>query len=303
MRYLNDIRDSIGNTPLIKINNLKMQNNVNIFAKLEVFNPGGSVKDRIGMYMIREAEKKGVLKPNYTIIEPTAGNTGIGIALAAVNRGYKVVFVVPTKFSMEKQAIMKAFGAKIINTPKEQGMMGAIKKAEELLKTTPKAVTLGQFTNSANPLAHYKTTGPEIYRDLDGEIDYFVAGAGSGGTYSGVVKYLKEKNPNIKGILADPFGSTIGGGEEGHYDIEGIGNNFLPGTMDLSLVDEVIKIKDEEAFTMVKELALKEGLLVGSSSGAAMVGALKLAKTVKNVNIVTLFSDRGDRYISEHLYE
>lgn len=303
MRYLNDIRDSIGNTPILKINNLKIQNDVSIFAKLEVFNPGGSVKDRIGMYMIKEAEKKGILKSNYTIIEPTAGNTGIGIALAAVNRGYKVVFVVPTKFSMEKQVIMKAFGAKIINTPKEEGMMGAIKKAEELLKTIPNSVTLGQFTNSANPLSHYETTGPEIYRDLDGKIDYFVAGAGSGGTYSGVVKYLKEKNPNIKGILADPFGSTIGGGEEGHYDIEGIGNNFLPGTMDLSLVDDVIKIKDKEAFTMVKELALKEGLLVGSSSGAAMVGALKLAKTVKNANIVTLFSDRGDRYISEKLYE
>lgn len=303
MRYLNDIRDSIGNTPILKINNFKIQSNVNIFAKLEVFNPGGSVKDRIGMYMIREAEKKGILKPNYTIIEPTAGNTGIGITLAAINKGYKVVFVVPTKFSMEKQVIMKAFGAKIINTSKEEGMMGAIKKAEELLKTIPNSVTLGQFANSANPLSHYETTGPEIYRDLDGKIDYFVAGAGSGGTYSGVVKYLKEKNSNIKGILADPFGSTIGGGEEGHYDIEGIGNNFLPGTMDLSLVDNVIKIKDEEAFTMVKELALKEGILVGSSSGAAMVGALKLSKTVKNANIVTLFSDRGDRYISEHLYE
>ncbi|SMC25755.1 cysteine synthase A [Clostridium acidisoli DSM 12555] len=302
MKYLENIRELIGNTPIIKINNIEIANGNNIFAKLEINNPGGSIKDRIGVYMIEDAEEKGLLKPGYTIIEATAGNTGIGIALAAVNKGYNVTFVVPEKFSLEKQAIMRALGAKIVNTSREQGILGAIAKAEELLKTTNNSISLKQFENQQNPFAHYATTGPEIYKDLDGQIDYFVTGAGSGGTYTGIVRYLKEKNPNIKGILADPEGSTIGGGIEGCYEIEGIGNNFIPKTMDNKLVDEVIKIKDKDAFDMVKQIALKEGILVGSSSGAALVAALKIAEKVKNANIVTLFPDRGDRYISKGIY-
>jgi len=302
MKYIEDIRELIGSTPLIKINHMDVKKSVNIFAKLETNNPGGSIKDRIGIYMLKDAEKKGLLKPGYTIIEATAGNTGIGVALAAVNKGYNVIFVVPEKFSLEKQAIMRALGAKIVNTSREEGMLGAIAKAEELIKTTQNSISLRQFDNLQNPAAHYETTGPEIYKDLDGKIDYFVCGAGSGGTYTGIMKYLKEKNPNIKGILSDPKGSTIGGGLEGCYEIEGIGNNFMPRTMDISLIDEVIKIADDEAFSMVRKLALKEGILVGSSSGAAMVAALKISERVENANIVTLFADRGDRYISKGIY-
>lgn len=302
MKYVEDIRNLIGNTPIIKINNIKIKRKVNIFAKLETNNPGGSVKDRIGVYMIEDAEKKGLLKPGYTIIEATAGNTGIGVALAAINKGYNIIFIVPEKFSAEKQTLMRALGAKIINTPRKEGMLGAVAKADELLNTIEKSISLQQFENHTNPLAHYETTGPEIYRDLDGKIDYFVAGAGSGGTYTGVVKYLKEMNPKVKGILADPEGSTMSGGIEGRYDIEGIGNNFIPHTMDMELVDEAIKVGDKEAFNMVKELALKEGLIVGSSSGAAMVAALKLSEKIDKGNIVTVFFDRGDRYFSKNIY-
>lgn len=302
MKYIDNIRELIGDTPIIKINNLGVKEGVNIFAKLENNNPGGSVKDRIGIYMIKDAEVNGRLKPGYTIIEATAGNTGIGIALAAINKGYNVIFVVPEKFSTEKQTLMRAFGAKIINTPKEKGMLGAIEKADELLKTIDNSISLRQFENEANPLAHYETTGLEIYEALEGKIDYFVAGAGSGGTYTGVIRYFKEQNKNIKGILADPQGSTMGGGIEGCYKIEGIGNNFIPETMDMNLVDEVIKVSDEEAFHMVKLLALKEGLIVGSSSGAAMAAALKYAESIETGNIVTILPDRGDRYFSKNIY-
>ncbi|AGK98783.1 PLP-dependent cysteine synthase family protein [Clostridium pasteurianum] len=302
MKYIEDIRDLIGNTPIIRINHIVRKKGINIFAKLETNNPGGSVKDRIGVYMIEDAEKKGLLKPGYTIVEATAGNTGIGVALAAINKGYNVIFVVPEKFSIEKQTLMKALGAKIINTPRKDGMLGAVAKADELLNTIENSTSLRQFENGTNPLAHYETTGPEIYRDLDGKIDYFVAGAGSGGTYTGIVKYLKEKNSNIKGVLADPEGSTMGGGIEGCYDIEGIGNNFIPHTMDMELVDEIIKVKDKEAFDMVRELALKEGIIVGSSSGAAMVAALRLSEKIDSGNIVTVFPDRGDRYFSKNIY-
>lgn len=302
MNYINDVRELIGNTPLLKLNHFKHKKNVNIFAKLEHFNPGGSVKDRIGVYMIEAAEKQGILKPGYTIIEATAGNTGIGVALGALNKGYKVIFVVPLKFSIEKQKIMKAYGAEIINTPKELGMEGAIKKAEELLKVIENSISLKQFENPANPEIHYLTTGKEIYEQLEGEVDYFIAGAGSGGTYSGAIKYLKEKNSDIKGIIADPEGSTIGGGEEGCYRVEGIGNNFVPNTLDTSLVDGYIKINDEESFRLVHELAVKEGLIVGSSSGAALAAALKLAASIDKGNIVVVFPDRGDRYFSKDLY-
>ncbi|WP_315118414.1 cysteine synthase family protein [uncultured Clostridium sp.] len=302
MKYLNSIKELIGNTPIIKLNNLNIKAGVSIFAKLENLNPGGSVKDRIGAYMIEQAEKEGKLKPGYTIVEATAGNTGIGVALGAINKGYNVIFVVPEKFSVEKQALMRALGATIINTPRESGMMGAVEKAEELLNTIENSISLRQFENQSNPLEHYGTTGPEIYEAMDGKIDYFICGAGSGGTFTGVTKFLKEKNNNIKGVLADPHGSTMGGGSEGRYDIEGIGNNFVPKTMDMTLVDEVIKVTDEEAYEMVKVLALKEGLIVGSSSGAAVAAALKLAQSIDKGNIITVLPDRGDRYFSKNIY-
>ena len=296
------MKELIGNTPLIKLNHLGVKTGVNLFAKLELYNPAGSVKDRTATYMINDAEKKGLLKKGGTIIEGTAGNTGIGIAFAALNRGYKVIFVVPLKFSAEKQAIMKALGAEIVNTPREEGMLGAVRKANELKEQIPGAVSLGQFVNQSNPLAHYETTGPEIYKDLDGQVDYVVAGAGSGGTYSGILKYIKEKNPFTKGILADPVGSTIGGGEHGDYNIEGIGNDFIAETMDMKLVDRVIKVNDKQAFSAAREVARKEGILAGSSSGAALAAALKLANEIEHGNIVTVFPDRGDRYFSTGLF-
>ncbi len=302
MKYYNDIRDLIGNTPILKLNNISTKEGVNIYAKIEGNSPGGSCKDRVGIYMLEKAEKEGKLKSGSTIIEATAGNTGIGIALAAINKGYKIIFIVPDKFSIEKQKIMKALGAEIINTPKEEGMEGAINLANSLLSEIPNSLSLNQFKNEANPLAHYETTGRELYDGLDGQIDYFVAGAGSGGTISGVLKFLKENILEVKGILADPVGSIVGGGQCGTYKIEGIGNNFIPETMDMSLVDDVIKVNDEEAFDAVKLLAKKEGLIVGSSSGAAFAAALKLAEKIEKGNIVTIFPDRGDRYFSTDLF-
>ena len=297
------IQDMIGNTPMLKLNNMGVKEQVGVYAKLELLNPEGSTKDRIGMYMLEEAIGSGRLQPGGTIVEATAGNTGIGIAIAALNRGYRVIFTVPTKFSEEKQKIMKALGAEIINTSREEGMLGAEKKAAELMKEIPGAISLGQFHNPANPLAHYETTGPEIYRQMDGKIDYFVAGAGSGGTFSGVMRYLKERNPEIKGVLADPVGSVIGGGEHADYDIEGIGNDFIADTMDMSLVDMVIKVTDQDAFHMSRLLAKKEGVLAGSSSGAALSAAVKLSERTEHGNIVVVLPDKGERYLSKGLYD
>lgn len=234
----------IGNTPLVRLTQLGLPEGARLYAKLETYNPAGSVKDRVGKYMIDAAERDGLLRPGGTIIEATAGNTGLGIAFAALGRGYRVIFVVPTKFSQEKQTLMRALGAEILNTPREDGMLGAAAKAEKLRASIPGAVMLGQFKNPANPLSHYETTGPEIYRDLEGKIDFFVAGAGSGGTYTGVMRYLKEQNPAIRGILADPLGSTIGGGEHADYDIEGIGNDFsdLVPVRNISLYSDLFPV-------------------------------------------------------------
>ena len=299
--YMN-VQEMIGNTPILKINHMGVKEGVNIYAKLELMNPAGSVKDRVGMYMIEDAERRGILKPGGTIVEATAGNTGIGIAIAALNKGYRIIFVVPEKFSIEKQKVMKALGAEIINTPREGGMLGAAEKTEEIIKVTPGAISMKQFKNPSNPLSHYETTGPEIYRQMDGEIDYFVAGAGSGGTFSGIMKYLKEQNPDIQGVLADPVGSIIGGGEHADYDIEGIGNDFIADTMDVSFIDKVIKVTDSEAFDTSRKLAVKEGILAGTSSGAALSAALRLAEEIESGNIVVVFPDRGDRYLSKGLF-
>ncbi len=303
MAYYDSMQELIGHTPLVRLNAIDLTKNVKLFAKLELYNPSGSVKDRIGKAMIEDAEKKGILRQGGTIIDATAGNTGLGIAFAALNKGYRIRFVVPTKFSEEKQTLLRALGAEVINTPREGGMLLASQKAAELREATPGAVTLDQFKNQANPRIHYETTGPEIYEDLNGKIDYLVAGAGSGGTFSGIVRYLKERDPKVKGILADPVGSTMGGGEHSDYNIEGIGNNFIAETMDMSLVDQVIKITDKEAFKNTRELAAKEGIIAGSSSGGALAAAKKLIRTGAKGNIVIVLPDRGDRYFSKGLYE
>lgn len=303
MALYKSFNDLIGNTPLVELSRINRELDSRIYAKLELYNPSGSVKDRAGKYMVADAEAKGILKPGYTIVDATAGNTGLGIALSALGKGYQVVFVVPTKFSIEKQQLLKALGAKIINTSREEGMLGATRKAEELLQTIPNSISLKQFNNLSNPQAHYETTGPEIYEDLKGDIDYIVLGAGSGGTLTGTVKCLKERIPNITAVLADPVGSTIGGGEHADYKIEGIGNDFIADTLDISLVDKVIKIDDKEAFEGARELARKEGIIAGSSSGAAYAAAKKLVKEVQNANIVILLPDRGERYFSTGLWE
>ncbi len=301
--YFDSMGELVGNTPMLKINEMGVKPEVELFAKLELMNPAGSVKDRTGMWMVRDAEERGLLKPGSTIVEATAGNMGLGIAFAALGKGYKVVFVVPGKFSEEKQTLMRALGASIVHTPEEDGMLGAQAKMEELLGQIPGSVALRQFKNQANPQAHYESTAPEIWRDLGGHIDYFVAGAGSGGTFTGIMRYLKERDPIIRGVLADPVGSTMGGGEHAAYAIEGIGNDFVADTMDMGLVDEVIKVNDDQAYGASRELAWKEGVFAGSSSGAALFAALRVAERIDHGTVVTLFPDRGDRYFSEHLYE
>ena len=297
------VQEMIGSTPMLKLNHLGVRESVGIYAKLELMNPAGSVKDRVGMYMLRDAEERGLLRPGGTIVEATAGNTGIGIAIAALNRGYRVIFTVPEKFSVEKQKIMAALGAEIVHTSREGGMLGAERRARELIASIPGAISLGQFHNPANPLAHYETTGPEIYRQMDGKIDCLIAGAGSGGTFSGIMRYLKERDERITGTLADPVGSIIGGGEHADYDIEGIGNDFIADTMDMAYVDRVIKVTDDEAFAASRLLAAREGILAGSSSGAALAAALKLAAQLERGNIVVVFPDRGDRYLSKGLFD
>lgn len=302
MTVYESMQDLIGETPLVHLRNMGFPDTVKVYAKLELWNPGGSVKDRTAEYMIRDAYSKGVLKDGGTIIEATAGNMGIGIAFAALNKGFHVIFVVPSKFSSEKLTLMRALGAETIITPHEEGMLGAERKAEELLTEIPGSVSLRQFRNMANPKAHFESTGPEIYRDMNGRIDYAVMGAGSGGTFSGIVGYLKGMRPSVKGVLADPVGSLIGGGEKAEYKIEGIGNDFIADTMDMSLVDRVIKVTDAEAVAECRRLASHEGIFAGSSSGAALAAVRKLAEDAEG-NIVTVLPDRGDRYFSEHLYE
>ena len=299
-----NVKELIGNTPMVEITAFPLPDGVRILAKLESFNPGGSIKDRLGQALVRDALASGKLQEGGTIIEPTAGNTGIGLALAAIGKNLRVIFCVPEKFSVEKQAIMKALGAEIIHTPTEEGMKGAIKKAEELLKEIPNSYSPSQFSNPANPDTYYHTLGPEIWRDTDGRVDIFVAGAGSGGTFMGCARYLKEQNPNIKTVIVEPEGSILGGGEPGPHKTEGIGMEFLPPFMDTSFFDAIHTVPDEDAFQAVKELARKEGLLIGSSSGAAFVAAMAEAKKAKEGTvIVTIFPDSSDRYLSKKIYE
>jgi cysteine synthase A len=299
---IEDVRELIGNTPLLKLNHFYKKPGVSIYAKLELFNPGGSVKDRSAIAMIAGAKSRGLLTKDSVIVEATAGNMGLGLALATLNEGYKLILVVPEKFSIEKQQLMKALGAQLVITPLAQGMKGAMKRAEELVSEIPHAMSLKQFENRDNVEAHYRGTGPEIFSALGGSITHFVAGAGSGGTFSGVTKYLKQQSKKIQGIVAEPIGSTMGGGEEGDYEIEGIGNSFVPSTMDMTLVDRFIQVSDESAFEVVKRLALTEGILAGSSSGAALAAAVELADSLEQGTIVVILPDSGERYFSKSLW-
>lgn len=304
MRVAKNVHELIGHTPVMEITQFSLPEGVRVFAKLEYFNPGGSIKDRLGQELLRDALETGKLKEGGTIIEPTAGNTGIGLALAAIGKNINVIFCVPEKFSIEKQQIMKALGATIIHTPTSEGMQGAIRKAQELAREIPNAYCPQQFANPANPRTYYKTLGPELWEDLDGQIDVFVAGAGSGGTFMGTATFLKEKNPKIKTVIVEPEGSILNGGEPGPHKTEGIGMEFLPDYMDRSYFDAIHTISDEDAFKRVKELAKKEGLLVGSSSGAAFHAALLEAEKAKpGTNIVVVFPDSSERYLSKNIYE
>jgi cysteine synthase A len=303
MHYYNSMQALVGHTPLVKLNHLGVPEGVNLFGKLEYYNPTGSVKDRTGRHMVEAAEAKGTLKPGGTIVLSTAGNTGLGVAFAALNKGYRVVFAVPEKFSYEKQILMHALGAEIVHTPRAEGMLGANKRALELSHIIQDAVLMDQFSDLSNPQAHFESTGPEIYMDLDGNLDYFVAGAGSGGTFTGIVRFLKAHIPHLKAVLADPVGSTLGGGSHADYNIEGIGNDFVADTFDISLVDQAIKVSDDEAFDGSKKLARFEGIFAGSSSGAALSAALKLIDQGARGNIVFILPDRGDRYFSKNLYD
>ncbi|MFK3958322.1 PLP-dependent cysteine synthase family protein [Guptibacillus hwajinpoensis] len=304
MEIFHNIHELVGRTPVIELHHFDLPVGVRLFAKLEFYNPGGSIKDRLGQELLQEAIDHNRIAPGGTFIEPTAGNTGIGLALAAVNRGYTVMFVVPEKFSMEKQDLMRALGAKIVNTPTELGMKGAIARAEELIEEIPNSYMPRQFGNPANPLTYYKTLGPELWKQLDGELDVFVAGAGTGGTFMGTARYLREQKANVKTVIVEPEGSILNGGESGPHKTEGIGMEFLPDYMDEAYFDSIHTVTDEVAFKRVKELAEKEGLLVGSSSGAALEAALIEAQQARpGTNIATIFPDSSERYLSKKIYQ
>lgn len=305
VKVVRTIQELVGGTPMLEITRFPLPEGVRLFAKLEYFNPGGSVKDRLGVELIAEAERTGQLQSGGTIIEPTAGNTGIGLALAAIGKGYRVMFCVPEKFSQEKQELMRALGAEVVNTPTADGITGAIARARELAESIPGAFVPQQFANPANPEAHYKTTGPEIWEQLDGKVDVFVAGAGSGGTFTGVARFLKEHDPAIRCCIVEPINSALRpGAKAGPHKTEGIGVEYIYPTLDPSQWDEIYTVTDEDAFAQVKELAAREGALVGSSSGAAFWAALEEAQRAKpGTNIVTIFPDSSERYLSKKIYQ
>lgn len=298
----------IGHTPLLEVTHYEENNGITdatILVKLEYFNPAGSVKDRIALHMIEVAEKEGKLKPGGTIIEPTSGNTGIGLASVAAAKGYKAVLTLPETMSVERRKLLQAYGAQLVLTDGAQGMKGAIAKAEELQAQTPGSVILGQFDNPANPEIHKATTGPEIWEDTDGKVDIFVAGVGTGGTITGVGSYLKEKDPSVQVVAVEPESSPVlSGGQPGAHKIQGIGAGFVPKTLDTNIYDEIIKVSNEDAFAAGRAIAVQEGVLVGISSGAALHAAAQLAKRPENKGkvIVALLPDSGDRYLSTPLF-
>lgn len=302
-----ELTELVGNTPLMELNRYSKEKGLKtpILVKLEYFNPAGSVKDRVALAMIEDAERKGLLKPGATIIEPTSGNTGVGLAFVSAVKGYKLILTMPDSMSMERRSLLKAYGAKVELTPGAAGMKGSIDKAEELRNSIPGSVILQQFENPANPKAHYDTTGEEIWRDTDGKVDIFIAGVGTGGTVSGIGRKLKEKNPNVKIVAVEPASSPVlKGGQSGPHKIQGIGANFIPKTYDASVVDQIFEVENDAAILAGRELAKTEGLLVGISSGAAVYAALELAKKPENAgkNIVALLPDSGERYLSTVLY-
>ena len=297
----------IGRTPLLELTHIgkKFGLNARILGKLEYFNPGGSVKDRVALAMIGDAEAKGALKPGSVIIEPTSGNTGIGLASVAAARGYRIIIVMPETMSVERRQLMKAYGAELVLTEGAKGMKGAIAKAEELAKEIPGSFVPGQFVNPANPKAHFETTGPEIWADTDGQVDYFVAGVGTGGTVTGVGRYLKSQNAAVKVVAVEPKSSAVlSTGVAGAHKIQGIGAGFVPEVLDTAVYDEIIAVADEDAFRLGRELGRSEGVLVGISSGAALWAAIELAKRPENAGktIVALLPDTGDRYLSTPLF-
>lgn len=307
MKTFKKITDLIGKTPLLELTNYEKAQGLSavLLAKLELFNPAGSAKDRIAKAMIDDAEEKGLLSPDSVIIEPTSGNTGIGLAAAAASRGYKVILTMPETMSVERRNLLKAYGAQLVLTEGAKGMKGAIEKAQQLAAEIPHSFIPSQFTNPANPNAHYRTTGPEIWQDTEGKVDIFVAGVGTGGTISGVGKYLKEQNPAIKIVAVEPAGSPVlSKGTPGPHGIQGIGAGFVPETLDTSVYDEIITVENEDAFKTGNTLARKEGLLVGISSGAAVFAAAQLAKRPENKGkvIVALLPDTGERYLSTPMF-
>lgn len=307
MRVYRKITDLIGGTPLLELTNYEKANELNakIYAKLEYFNPAGSVKDRIAKAMLDDAEEKGLLKPGAVIIEPTSGNTGIGLASVAASRGYKVILTMPETMSVERRNLLKAYGAELVLTEGAKGMPGAIAKAKELAEQTLNSYIPSQFTNPANPAVHLKTTGPEIWADTDGKVDIFVAGVGTGGTLSGVGAYLKSQNPNVKVVAVEPATSPVlSGGKAGPHKIQGIGAGFVPDTLNTDIYDEILPVQNEDAFTTGRALARSEGVLVGISSGAAVFAAAQLAKRPENAGkvIVALLPDTGERYLSTPMF-
>ena len=302
------IDDTIGGTPLVELTNIEKEYGLKakIYGKVEFFNPAGSVKDRIAKAMIDELEKQGKINKDTVLIEPTSGNTGIALASIATARGYKIKIVMPETMSIERRKLIKAYGAELVLTEGGKGMKGAVAKAEELSKEIPNSVIPGQFVNPANPEIHFRTTGPEIYKDLDGKVDILVAGVGTGGTLSGTGKYLKSKNPNVKIVAVEPKGSPLlSEGKTGPHKIQGIGAGFIPDTLDQSIYDSVIAVEDADAFANGRLIGKKEGFLVGISAGAALTAALQLAKDPANEgkNIVAIFADTGERYLSTALFE
>lgn len=308
MNIVNNVLELVGNTPLIQPKNYcakKGVKDVTLLAKLEYLNPAGSVKDRVGIAMIEEAERKGLIQPGATLIEPTSGNTGIGIAMAAAVKGYRAILTLPETMSAERRALLKAYGAELVLTDGSKGMSGAIAKAEELQRSIPGSLILGQFENPANPMAHRKTTGPEIWRDTDGKVDIFVAGVGTGGTITGIGQFLKEQNPSVQIVAVEPAGSAVlSGNPAGAHGLQGIGAGFVPKTLDTGVYDEILTITEEEAYEAGRAFAHSEGILTGITSGAALAAAEKLAKRPENKGkcIVALLPDSGDRYLSTPLY-
>ena len=307
MKVYNSITELAGGTPLLKLNRIAAEKELdfNLFGKLELFNPAGSAKDRVGLAMILDAEERGALKPGATIIEPTSGNTGIGLAMTAMARGYKIILTMPDTMSVERRNLLAAYGAQVVLTPGAEGMKGSIAKAEELAAEITGSFIPGQFDNTANPEIHYRTTGPEIWEALDGKVDVFVAGVGTGGTITGVGRYLKEKNPDVKIIAVEPAGSPLlSKGQAGPHGLQGIGANFVPSILDRSVIDEIITVTEEEAYAAGRLMAGKEGVLVGITSGAALHAAAAVGSRAENKgkNIVAFLPDTGERYLSTPMF-